>query len=201
MVTRRIHNYRNVSEPNALESVPTFSEEPVVAAAPAVASTPDVGLLYEQYRELLLHVACRKFRVPESDAESLMQEVFLSYMESGSGVDNTRGWLVGAMCNASRHYWRTQARTESLPEDIGDHSDPQTTGIADRFATTLTLQKAMRYLQPRCRETLYLHYFEGRSAADVARELDTTNRYAEKLIHNCLKRVREIYFSITAVRR
>src|SRR2546428_570129 len=98
MVTRRIHNYRNVSEPNVLESLPPISDEPTVV-------------------------------------------------------------------------------------------------------TTLTLQKAMRYLQPRCRETLYLHYFEGRSASDVARELDTTNRYAEKLIHNCLKRVREIYFSITQVRR
>ena len=33
----------------------------------------------------------------------------------------------------------------------------------------------------------------------MARELETTNRYAEKLIHNCLKRVREIYMNITAV--
>ncbi len=65
----------------------------------------------------------------------------------------------------------------------------------------MTLRQALTYLQQRCRETLYLHYFEGRSAGDVARELETTNRYAEKLIHNCLKRVREIYFSITAVKR
>ena len=36
-------------------------------------------------------------------------------------------------------------------------------------------------------------------ARHVAREMETTNRYAEKLIHNCLKRVREIYFGITAV--
>ena len=40
---------------------------------------------------------------------------------------------------------------------------------------------------------------EIRSAGDVARELETTNRYAEKLIHNCLKRVREIYLNITNV--
>ena len=55
--------------------------------------------------------------------------------------------------------------------------------------------------QPRCRETLKLHYFDGRSASEVARELETTTRYAEKLIHNCLKRVREIYMNITAVTR
>ena len=88
-----------------------------------------------------------------------------------------------------------------MPDDIDDQSDPLTHGLADKFAVMMTLQKALKYLQPRCRETLYLHYLEGRSAADVARELDTTHRYAEKLIHNCLKRVREIYFSITAVKR
>ena len=122
-------------------------------------------------------------------------------MESGGGIDNTRGWLVGAMCNASRYYWRTQSKSEPLPDDISQQSDPQTHAIADQLAMSMTLQKAMRYLQPRCRETLHLHYYEGRSASDVARQLDTTNRYAEKLIHNCLKRVREIYFSITKVRQ
>ena len=52
--------------------------------------TPDVGILYEQYRDLLLHVACRKFRVPDSDAENLMQEVFLAYMQTEARVENTR---------------------------------------------------------------------------------------------------------------
>jgi len=164
------------------------------------AEAADVGVLYEQYRDLLLHVACRKFRVPDSDAENLMQEVFLAYMQTEARVENTKAWLVAAMCNASRHYWRQQSRTESLPDDISDHSDPGSHGLADHFAVSLTLRKALRYLQPRCRETLYLHYYEGRSAVDVAREMDTTSRYAEKLIHNCLKRVREIYFSITAVK-
>ena len=195
-------------DPNAAEVPPVVPEGPAESRALAGVGTPvatrsdpeDVGVLYENYRDLLLHVACRKFRVPESDAENLMQEVFLAYMQTEARVENTKAWLVAAMCNASRHYWRQQARTESLPDDISDHSDPVSHGLADHFAVTLTLRKALRYLQPRCRETLYLHYYEGRSAVDVAREMDTTSRYAEKLIHNCLKRVREIYFSITAVK-
>ena len=196
-------------DPNAAEVPPVVPESPLESGllggmdstALPPPSGPDVGVLYEQYRDLLVHVACRKFRVPDSDAENLMQEVFLAYMQAGTRVENTKAWLVAAMCNASRHYWRQQSRTESLPDDIGDHSDPMSHGIADHFATSLTLRKALRYLQPRCRETLYLHYYEGRSATDVARELDTTSRYAEKLIHNCLKRVREIYFSITSLKR
>ena len=179
---------------------PTLAPAEDVAATPASAA-PDIGELYVQHRSLLVHIACRKFRVPEADAEALMQEVFVSLMTTTPKVENIRAWLVAAMCNASRHYWRGQSRTESLPEDFNDHGDPRSQGIADRFAMSITMRQALEYLQDRCRQTLYLHYYEGRSAVDVARELETTTRYAEKLIHNCLKRVREIYFNITAVKR
>jgi len=170
-----------------------------IPAAPA--ESGDVGAVYAEYRELLLHVACRKFRIPEAEAENLMQEVFLAYLQNEGRVENAKSWLVAAMCNASRHYWRSTGRTDPLPDNIVEQSDPVSHGLADRFAVTLTLRKALRYLQPRCRETLYMHYYEGRSAVDIARDMDTTTRYSEKLIHNCLKRVREIYFSITSVRR
>jgi len=177
---------------------------PAAAAPPASApSTPgdDVEALYIEHRSLLLYVACRKFRIPDSDAENLIQEVFLSFLQTGTKIDNVRAWLVAAMCNASRHYWRASGRTESLPEDFNDHCDPGSQGLAEQYMMRMTIRQALEYLQPRCRETLWLHYFEGRSAADVARELETTNRYAEKLIHNCLKRVREIYMNITSVSR
>ena len=168
-------------------------------AHPPSTAADDVEALYIEHRTLLLFVACRKFRIPDTDAENLIQDVFLSFLQTGTKIENVRAWLVAAMCNASRHYWRAQSRTESLPEDFNEHSDPGSHGLADEFAKKLTLRQALDYLQPRCRETLWLHYFEGRSAGDVARELETTNRYAEKLIHNCLKRVREIYISITTV--
>jgi RNA polymerase sigma factor (sigma-70 family) len=170
-------------------------------APPPSTAADDVEALYIEHKTLLLYVACRKFRIPDSDAENLIQEVFLSFLQTGTKIENVRAWLVAAMCNASRHYWRSQGRIESLPDDFNDHSDPGSIGLADQFAMKMTVRQALDYLQPRCRETLWLHYFEGRSAGDVARELETTNRYAEKLIHNCLKRVREIYMSITSVKK
>ncbi|HUP46505.1 MAG TPA: sigma-70 family RNA polymerase sigma factor [Thermoanaerobaculia bacterium] len=170
-------------------------------AAGQRAAGVDVEVLYVQYRTLLLSVACRKFRVPDADAEGLLQEVFLSFLQTGAQIDNVRAWLVAAICNASRHYWRSQGRSEPLPEDYLEHSDPGSHSLPEKRATEMTIQQALGYLQPRCRETLKLHYFDGRSASEVARELETTTRYAEKLIHNCLKRVREIYMNITSVAR
>jgi RNA polymerase sigma factor (sigma-70 family) len=179
--------------------VPVAVTPPV--SSPRAHSPEVVEALYIQHRTLLLSVACRKFRVPEADAENLLQEVFLSFLQTGTRIDNIRAWLVAAICNASRHYWRTQGRSESLPEDYMEHSDPGSHALPEKRAMEITIQQALGYLQPRCRETLRLHYFDGRSASEVARELETTTRYAEKLIHNCLKRVREIYKNITAVNR
>jgi RNA polymerase sigma factor (sigma-70 family) len=203
-----------VLEQNTLV-VPPTAHDTVTAGAPegeAPLPTPealaapepypqDVGDLYVNHRTLLLFVACRKFHIPEIDAENLIQDVFLSFIQTATTVGNNRAWLVAAMCNASRHYWRAQGRTESLPDDIGERSDPNSQSVADRMAMQMTMRHVLGYMRPQCRETLRLHYYEGRSAADVGRELDTTTRYAEKLIHNCLKRAREIYLSLTAVKR
>ncbi len=176
---------------------PRAAADPV--PVPASPAADDVEALYIQHRSLLLYVACRKFRIPECDAENLIQEVFLSFLQTATKIDNIRAWLVAAMCNASRHYWRAQGRIESLPENFNDHCDPGSQGLADQFAMRMTVRQALDYLQPKCRETLWLHYFEGRSAGDMAKEMGTTNRYAEKLIHNCLGRVRQIYKTITSV--
>lgn len=178
--------------------VPTIEATPV--EKPRL-SPDDIEALYLSHRKLLFFIACRKFRVPELDAENLIQEVFLSYLQVGTEIKDTRSWLVAAMCNASRHYWRSQGRTESLPDDIGERSDPGSHTIADTFAMKMTVWETLQYLQPRCRETIQLHYYEGRSANEVAREFQTTSRYAEKLIHNCLKRVRQIYLELTAARK
>lgn len=166
---------------------------------PAKLTADEIESLYIEHRALLLFVACRKFRINDVDAENLIQEVFLSFMQTCTRIDNVRAWLVAAMCNASRHHWRSTGRVESLPEDFENQCDPGSQGVADRFAMQMTVQKVLGYMQPRCRETLRLHYFEGRSAVDVAKEMETTNRYAEKLIHNCLRRAREIYNNINNI--
>jgi len=205
MVRRASSIITHVPDPNVVAIPPALPESTAVAAMTELPVAPaqpdDIGSMYEEYRDLLLHVACRKFGVPESDAENLMQEVFLAFMQNESPVEDAKAWLVAGMCNASRHYWRMSRKTESMAEDVHEQHDPESHGLAERMALMLTLRKALRYLQPRCRETLYMHYYEGRSAVDIARQLETTTRYSEKLIHNCLKRMREIYSAITAVKQ
>src|SRR5260370_23092290 len=109
---------------------PPSPEEAMPPETLPVGPAEDVETLYRTTRNLLFWVACRKFRIKEEEAESLIQEVFLSFLQSATKIDNSRAWLVAAMCNASRHYWRAMGRTHPLPECFGRGTDPKPLGLA-----------------------------------------------------------------------
>src|SRR5512146_2896666 len=72
--------------PVASEVKRTTPAKPIVTAARAanvpITSSDAIESLYLEYRTLLLYVGCKKFRVPDTDAENLIQEVFLSYIQN-----------------------------------------------------------------------------------------------------------------------
>lgn len=150
---------------------------------------------YRDYALILRSVSLRKFRIPERDVDSIVQEVFLSYIVHVEAVEDVRAWLFGAICNASRAYWRKHPPTEVLSPDFELASRDCEYDLATRIAVRETLAR----LQQKCRDTLRLHYVEGLSAREVAETLATTRRYAEKLIHKCLRRAHEIYAKLVGV--
>jgi len=127
---------------------------------------------YLDNRELLLSVAVGQFRIPETDAEHLIQEVFVSYLQARTPVSDIRSWLLGAMSNASRHYWRAHGRTEA---------------IAERAPLPEALALLQR-LSPRTQEAVRL-YLDGLSYDEIAEKLDTTPRFAHSLVERALKQI------------
>lgn len=139
--------------------------------------------VYEEHYSLLYNVALHRFNVPPAAADDVVQEVFLSYLMARDSVRDARAWLVGGVCNASRGYWRTQAgRKEEMLEK---RSVPVQ---IEQVLREVSVRQVMDRLHPKCRRTLELHYWEGATAREVAESLETTPRYAEKLIHQCLRK-------------
>lgn len=132
--------------------------------------------------------------MPDGDCEQLLQDALFSYLTVGRPVENPRAWLVAAVCNASRHYWRFRARTTSMEgtrlDEIPDL--PQEMDV-ERLELEILVRSLLERLHPGDREVLRLHYFEGMTAAEMAAALDTTVRYAQKLISKALVRVRREY--------
>lgn len=150
---------------------------------------------YTQYFGLLVQVAVHKFQVPDSEAEALAHDVLLGYLRKAETVNVLRSWLIGAICHASRHYWRLNGRTvgEEESEIDLDRIDPSSVRILDSLPDQIAAREALECLAPRCRQILYMRYFEGRTVPEIARQLGVKSKYAAKLISKCLRRAEKIF--------
>lgn len=158
-----------------------------------ISGNPAVEDAYQQHAARLRDIAEKKFNIPPLDAAGVVNEVFTSYMLRRDTVRDTRQWLVGAVCHASRAYWRAAARTTPLPPDVGNYEHPDSPGLERRIVNRVTMARALNQIGPKCRETLRLYYAEGYSAAEIAVTLGTTSGYVMQLLHTCRKRVRQAY--------
>ena len=165
------------------------------------ASVLDPEALYVTHRQLLLYIAGRKFNVPEEDCEPLLHDALLSLLRTDERVGNPKAWLVAAVCNASRAYWRGRARVHDVEgariEEIP--CSPQTLDV-ERIEREILVREVVRWMEPGDREVLRLHYYEQLTAPEVAVRLATTSRYAEKLIAKALGRARTVYVRLSAHR-
>ena len=151
--------------------------------------------VYTQYFDLLAQIAVFKFQVPDADAEALVHDVLISYLRKAHDIIDLRPWLIGAICYASRHYWRLNGRTSGVEagELEADRVDPASLRILDSLPDQLAAREALECLAPRCREILHLRYFEGCTVAEVAARLGVKTKYAQKLITKCLRRAEKLY--------
>jgi RNA polymerase sigma factor (sigma-70 family) len=150
--------------------------------------------VYGQYFDLLVQIAVYKFQVPESEAETLVHDVLISYLRKSASVIELRPWLIGAICHASRHYWRLNGRIVGAEEEIDlDRVDPASVRILDSLPDQLAAREALECLAPRCREVLSMRYFEGCTIIEVAERIGVTPKYAQKLISKCLRRAERLY--------
>src|SRR5215212_10099618 len=69
---------------------------------------------YDTHALLLRRIATEKFGVPATEAEALVHDIFLTYLADPSHVREVRAYLIGAICNASRNYWRSKYYENAL---------------------------------------------------------------------------------------
>jgi RNA polymerase sigma factor (sigma-70 family) len=150
--------------------------------------------IYEQYFGLLVQLAVHKFRVPDADAEALAHDVLFSYLKKAETIETLRPWLIGAICYASRHYWRLNGRTMAAECEFDfDGIDPASLDILDSLPNQIAAREALESLNPRDQQVLYMRYFEGRTVPEIAATLGVKSKYASKLITKCLRRAERLF--------
>ena len=157
----------------------------------------DFEQIYLEHYDFLVSIAVRKFGVPSSEADTLVQEVFLSYLKRSKEIHDVHAWLLGGICHASRYFWRQRGRGGEPVEldELFEHEDPTSHDVRDDLPDALTMRAVLDSLPPRYRTILRLRYYEGCSIAEVAASLGVKPKYAQKLVSKCIRKAEKNYLA------
>jgi RNA polymerase sigma-70 factor (ECF subfamily) len=184
--------------PPAFEMPPMAPEainDPQPVPPPCRVDETEFVRVYEENCGLLVSLAVRKFQVPAVDAEALAHEVFLSYIRHADEVRDLHHWLIGAICNASRYYWRKRGRNvEQLDTEVAaERPDPRSRDVLTDLPNSIAIAEVLEAMPPRWAHILRLRYFEGHSIKEIAEQQGVTSKYMQKLVAKCLQRAEEIF--------
>lgn len=131
---------------------------------------------------------CRQHRIPPQDAEDLMQQCFIKYMDQREQVEHPRAWLAGTLRNHCLMYWRRRRRRvyravdtailETLAEPTA--SEQQTIEFRHDMGSVLD------QLPTRCRSVLELRYGLGCRPAETAARLGYRSSSIYKILERCI---------------
>ena len=119
--------------------------------------------LYHRTRTAVYGLVLSYLKHPQ-DAEDVAQEVFEALLRSGKRFrepEHLRAWLLRVTVNKCKNLYRAKRRTEV----------PLTEAIPAPEAAEPSVLDEVRALPAPYRSTLYLHYFEGYTAAEIGRIL------------------------------
>jgi len=135
------------------------------------------GRFYDGYASLVFAMALRLLRA-RSEAEDLLQEVFLQAWRRAATYDPDRGnpeaWLVTMTRTRGIDKLRSRRRREERIRPVEDESPADQGAVAsgaDRSEAKLTVMGALAGLPDLQRRVLELAYFDGLTQSEIATRL------------------------------
>jgi RNA polymerase sigma-70 factor (ECF subfamily) len=134
-----------------------------------------------------------------SDAEDVLQTVFLRLVRRGEGYDfapSPSAYLTRAAVNASLDLLRSRRTTQSVtleeiePEMLASTAHGPEAEHADR-ELRLLIRQAVSRLGPKAAEFFALRYFEGYDNREIAEMLGTSQMVVAVILHRSRARLRK----------
>ena len=126
-------------------------------------STADVKRVVEEYADMVRRI-CFVHLKNSHDTEDVFQTVFLKYLiypKSFDSPEHEKAWFIRVTLNACRDHLKSLFRRHTLPlEELGEEVaaiPPEQHQVLD----------AVRALPTKYKDVIYLHYYEGYSAAEI----------------------------------
>jgi RNA polymerase sigma-70 factor (ECF subfamily) len=142
------------------------------------------GALYALYGRLVHGIVLA--RVPRTDVEDLVQDVFVQAMQRLGSLRDPRAfgsWLAAIARNLATDHLRRTPRLAEMPPDIAASSDDRTQALA--------VLAIIRALPEAYRETLVLRLVEGMTGPEIADRTGLTPASVRVNLHRGMKQLRE----------
>jgi RNA polymerase sigma-70 factor, ECF subfamily len=142
------------------------------------------GRLYDRYVGMVHGILLA--RVPPSEVDDLVQEVFLAALDRLSGLREDGafgGWLVTIARNRAHDYHRRAREWTELPENVParDRHSPE----------ALAALEAIRMLPEAYREPLLMRLVEGMTGDEIAARTGMTPASVRVNLHRGMKQLRQ----------
>jgi len=147
--------------------------------------------LVEEYSRYVYAIIMRGYRLSESDAEDVFQDVFarvFERLETLRDDDALRGWIAQVTRNLCSDHLRRAHPTEEL-------SDETVTELDDRLADldmALAVRQALVRLPAGCADILDRFFCRDQSYRTISAELDLPSGTIASRIARCLTRLRDV---------
>ena len=127
-------------------------------------SEQEVNRAIDQYSDMILRL-CMVYLKNSTDAEDIFQTVFLKYTLYDRPFENEeheKAWLIRVTVNACKDWLKSffHSRTISM-EELNGYAPSVT-------PEQYTVMEAVWSLPKQYRDVIYLHYYEGYTAPEIA---------------------------------
>ena len=142
---------------------------------------------YETYARDVWRVCVLYFGSSKADAEDAMQETFLHYLRTLRKPEpgaHTKAWLIVTAGNVCKDMLRKRDRRNVPLDSLGDVGvrDPEDSGL---------LQEVLK-LPEKWKTAIYLHYYEGMPAKEIAEAMSVSESTVNVFLHKGRKRLKSL---------
>jgi RNA polymerase sigma factor (sigma-70 family) len=164
----------------------------LVSEHPTPSSDQAFETLYVEYGVLLRDMGVLGYGIPRDDAEALVHDCFIAYLERHTTIRHAKGWLSGTMRNSCRHYLRDRKREAPLGPEHDGTVDTAAHSSLDVWMRKLTLASVLARLGAKCRDSLRAYYLAGEAKQSMADRMATSANNVDQLLSTCRRRALEL---------
>ncbi len=155
-----------------------------------------LGELYDLYAGLVNGLVLRIVR-DRSDAEDVVQEVFVQAWRQAGRFDASRGTPEAWLCTIARsraldRLRRRAARREDPNDDLSEPRASRAPSNAPQAEVALAVRQALHGLNHEQRSALELAYYEGLSQSEIAARLGQPLGTVKTRIRTAMLRLRSV---------